>query len=177
MVNGAVQTVSDPATVITAYLKEADRVHRDRYEGKDGLVLTQPGFVTGDGEDAGTALEFGNDYRLTMKVHCPRPLKGALSVTISDDEGLKVSSIQSIEEGSGFWDFSQIGRITCELPDLSLAPGNYLLSIALVDQHTAFLTAENAIRFSVEPRALGDSRLAYNKSHGVYRIARGVTAV
>ena len=174
MVNGSVQTVSDPATVIAAYLKEADRVQRDRYEGSHGLVLTDPGFVDAGGADAGTALEFGGDYRLTMKLHCPQPLKGALSVTIFDEEGVKISSIQSIEEGCDFWDFSRVGRITCDLPALSLAPGNYRLSIALVDQHTAFLTAENAIQFSVEPRALGGSKLAYSRAHGVYRIGRGV---
>ena len=177
LVSGTVQAVSDPATVIAAYLKEAERVHRDRYEGSHGLVLTEPRFLHPDGSDAGTALEFGHDYQLTMQVGCPQPLRGALSVTLSDDEGLKISSIQSIEEGCDFWDFSRLGRITCDLPLLSLSPGNYFLSIALVDEHTAFLTAENAIRFSVEARAVGGAKMAYNKAHGIYRIARGVRAM
>ena len=174
LVNGTVQAVSDPSTVIASYLEEADRARHDRYEGSHGLVLSDPGFVDDTGADAGTLLHFGRDYQLTMKVSCPRPLTGALSVVISDDEGLKVSSIQSIEEGCEYWDLSQVGRITCELPTLSLAPGNYQLSISFLDGYAAILTAENAVRFSVVPRTLGDSPLAYNKSHGVYRIARGV---
>ena len=176
LVNGTVQAVSDPTTVIAEYLKEADRVRYDRYESSQGLVLTEPTFLDDRGADAGTALHFGRDYQLTMKVHCPVPLKGALSVTVTDDEGLKISSIQSVEEGCEHWDLSQISRITCQLPELSLTPGNYLLSIAFLDGYSAILTAENALRFSVEPHALGDSPLAYSKTHGVYRMARGVRA-
>ncbi len=176
MVGGRVQAITDVQTAIGAYLREADPGQQDLFTGQHGLGIAEPRFRHRDGEDAGTTLEFGKDYQLTMVVRCPQPLKGALSVTIVDDEGTKISSIQSVEEGCEFWDFSQVRRITCDLPALSLLPGSYRLSIVLCDQYTAFLTAENAIRFSVEPRCVEGAPWAYNKSHGVYRIARGVRA-
>ena len=93
---------------------------------------------------------------------------------IVNEEGLKVASIQSIEEGCDFWELTQVKRITCELPDLALMPGDYRLNIEVCDQHTAYLQAESAMRFSVEPRCVDGSPWAYNKTHGIYRIARGV---
>ena len=177
MAGGKVQLVTDPSTAIDAYLSDAKKAgSQDHYEGSHGLRLSELRFCSNSGEDAGVALEFGNDYRLTMNVHCPQPLKGALSLSIRDDEGQRVSSVHSIEEGCPFWDFSQIRRITCELPSLSLSPGNYHLRVELGDQYAAYLVAENALRFSVEPRCVGGSAWAYNRAHGVYRIARGVHA-
>ena len=175
LAGGTVKSITDPLTGISAYLRAADAQRQDVYEGSHGLVLSKLRFLTASGGDAGTALEFGQNYRLTMDVKCPAPLNGALSVTILDDEGLKVSSIQSVEEGCDFWDLSRVGQITCDLPALALMPGNYHLSIALGDQYSAFLQAESAIRFEVESRCLGGSSWAYNKSHGVYRIGRGVS--
>ena len=176
MVGGQARGITDVPAAITAYLREADPGQHHLFTGQDGFQLSEPRFQHRDGGDAGTALEFGRSYQLTMNIQCPRPLKGALSVAIVDDEGLKVSSIQSVEEGCEFWDFSQVRRITCDLPSLALAPGNYRLSILLCDQYTAFLNAENAIRFSVEPRCVEGAPWAYNRSHGVYRIASGVRA-
>lgn len=175
MASGRVQLVTDPPTAIAAYLSDAKQAEQqDSHGGSHGLRLSELRFRSTTGEDAGTALEFGKDYRLTMELHCPQALKGALSIAIRDDEGQKVSSIQSIEEGCAFWDLSVVRRITCDLPALSLSPGNYQLSVAIGDQYTAYLDAENALRFSVEPRCVEGSAWAYNRAHGVYRIARGV---
>ncbi len=177
LAGGKVQLVADPLTAIAAYMQAGDAQRQDTYEGKDGLRLSEPRFLDAGGADAGTTLEFGGSYQLAMNVESPQPIRGALGVSILDDEGMKVSSIQSIEEGCEFWDLSQVGQIVCDLPNLSLLPGTYHLNIELCDQHMAYLRAENAIRFAVEPRSIDGASLVYNKTHGVYRIARGVRAV
>ena len=174
MVGGKNQPITDTATGIRAYLDEVDARERTVFEGMAGLHLSDPRFLTATGQDAGTNLEFGKDYGFAMDLRCPEPLRAALSVVIVNDEGLKVASIQSVEEGCDFWDLTQVKRITCELPDLALMPGDYRLNIELCDQHTTFLQAESAVRFTVEPQCVDGSPWAYNKSHGVFRIARGV---
>ena len=174
MVAGKNHAMTDTATGIRAYLDEVDAQQQTVFEGQAGLHVSDPRFVTAAGKDAGTNLEFGTDYRLVMDVQCPHSIRAALSVVIVDDEGLKVASIQSIEEGCDFWDLTQVKRITCELPSLSLMPGDYRLNIEICDQYAAYLRAENAVRFSVEPQCVEGSSWAYNKTHGVYRIARGV---
>ena len=171
---GQVKSISNAVDGVASYLREATTRQHDSYEGRDGLRLLRPRFYQRDGTEAGTTLEFGRGYQLKMTVQSPQPLRAALVISVYDEEGLKVSSINSVEEGCDYWDLSQVRDVICDLPDLQLMPGNYQMTIDLCDQVDLFLRAEGALCFSVEPRCIDGAAWAYNKSHGVYRMAEAV---
>ncbi len=176
LAGGKVKSISNAVDGVASYLKEAAVLQKDTYEGVNGAKLSNPRFYHLNGEEAGSTLEFGKSYQLKMSVGSPQPLRSALVVAIYDDEGTRVSSINSLEEGCDFWDVSKVKELVCEVPNLALIPGNYQITIDLCDWYDLFLRAESAVSFTVDARAVRGATCAYNKSHGVCRIGDGVYA-
>jgi lipopolysaccharide transport system ATP-binding protein len=118
---------------------------------------------------------FWRDYIVTAHIHAQRlhPY-GSIILRIFDENGIKVSSIASIEEGIPPTDMKGDVKASFSVPHLGLYPGRYSMSVEVTKPHDRpFLFVEDAMVFEVQPARIGDAMWCYEKHHGAYRIADG----
>jgi hypothetical protein len=172
---GEVATIGSVSEVVAAYLELGDTNASTSFQN-GGVKISSVAFMEESGEAAHHALIFGKAYVLSIKLDCADSVTSALVVAIMNEEGMRVASINSIEEGCDFWILSSLKEIKCFIRQLRLMPGRYSLLIELRDKMNLFLRAEQALRFTVEPQCLPNAPWAYDGRHGVFRIADSVHA-
>jgi lipopolysaccharide transport system ATP-binding protein len=127
--------------------------------------------------DARTELPvFNRDYVLKVRLRADRPLpQGSLRLRFFDESGTKVSSIFSPEEGVAPFTFDGELLFTFRMPRLALFPGRYIVSleVARPNDPDIFLAVEDALAFEVQPSYINEAMWAYERSHGVVRVADG----
>ena len=176
MASGRVVMASDVQEIVSAYLASGERQAKSTFQN-GGFKISSVSFFDENGEVSSNALQFGNAYTLSIMVDCSDTMKAAIVVSVINDEGTKVSSINSAEEGSDFWNLSSIKQIKCVINQMRLMPGQYSLNIDLCDQHNLFLRAEQALHFTVDPQCLPNAAWAYNSSHGVFRLVDSIQTI
>jgi lipopolysaccharide transport system ATP-binding protein len=175
LAQGQVVAHSNTYEVVAKYLK-AGETNAESFFENGGIKVSSICFIDEHGEKAASTLVFCHAYTLSVMISCATAIKSALIVSIINDEGVKVASINSIEEGCDFWNLASLKEIRCFIKQLRLMPGQYSLNLNLCDQHNSFLYVERALRFTVEPNCLPNASWAYNGSHGVFRLADSVSA-
>jgi lipopolysaccharide transport system ATP-binding protein len=173
LASGRVVMAGDIQEVVSAYLAEGAQKAKTSFQN-GGVKISSVAFLDENGEASSNFLAFDNAYTLSIMLDCTDAVKSAVVISVINDEGTKVSSINSIEEGNDFWNLSSIKQIKCFIKHMRLMPGQYSLTVDLCDQHNMFLRAERALQFTVEPQCLPHAPWAYNSSHGVFRITDSV---
>jgi lipopolysaccharide transport system ATP-binding protein len=171
--SGQMVQYSSAQEVVTTYLNVGDTNAKSSFQ-KGGFKISSVSFLDEYGKETVNSLTFGCAYTLLILLDCADSAKSALVVSVINDEGLKVASINSFEEGCDFWRLSSLKRIRCFIKQMRLMPGRYSLSIDLCDQNSLFLRAEQALRFTVEPQCLPNASNAYNSSHGIFRLTDAI---
>jgi lipopolysaccharide transport system ATP-binding protein len=173
---GQVEANGDSEPVTKAYLT-AEPDGLSRFPLRKGNVELQEVKLTARNENhVLAAVYFLEDYVLKIRIGFLESLRAALIIAIYNDEGLKVSSINSFEEGLEITSFKGAWEFAVALPGLCLMPGSYRMSLVVCDQHTSFAQFESVLLFGVEPKTLPGASLAYNRGHGVTRISGGIKA-
>jgi lipopolysaccharide transport system ATP-binding protein len=118
---------------------------------------------------------FARDYIFTAHIHARRVHPyGSINLRIFDENGIKVSSIASVEEGIPPTDMKGDVKASFRVPHLGLYPGRYSMNVEVSKPHDKpFLLVEDALVFEVQPARIGDAMWCYEKHHGTYRIADG----
>jgi lipopolysaccharide transport system ATP-binding protein len=173
---GRVSCFGDIETVTREYLDAEPAGTHDFPARKGGVELQELKILAAKGGAPAATLSFSEDYTLKIRFGFSAPLRAALVIAIHNDDGVKVGNINSMEEGLDFFHFDGNWEVTVALPNLSLMPGNYKLSINVCDAHTLFAAFESVYSFAVEPKCLPGAVWAYGRSHGIYRASGGMKA-
>ncbi|HEX9046388.1 MAG TPA: ABC transporter ATP-binding protein [Verrucomicrobiae bacterium] len=173
---GEVEIYGDVDTVTKEYLAGEPARSLNFPIHRGDIELTTVKMLATDGDLPLSSLTFSENYLLKLRLRLPVPLRAAIIISIHNDDGLKVCSINSVEEGHDFFHLSGPWEFSVALPNLSLMPGNYRLSLHVCNQHTVFAYFESVYSFCIEPKCLPGAFWAYNQSHGVYRISHGMRA-
>jgi lipopolysaccharide transport system ATP-binding protein len=141
-----------------------------------GLELYEAGLYAGESEEKVGFVYFLQACEIRIRVGAPDgfPMAG-LVVRVFDELGVLVSSLNSPEEGIEPFTMGPSHTFTYSVPEMSLMPGRYSVSVFVYRPHdpTRYLEAENCFEFEVFPAVTPGGLLAYTKDHGVTRFVSG----
>ncbi|MGN6370497.1 MAG: ABC transporter ATP-binding protein [Phycisphaerae bacterium] len=171
--SGQIVKQGETEEVLDLYNATRERAYVTREANAHGLSfidLELRDTVTGARTEAPV---FNRDYEMISHVRVREPLKhAALHLRVYDDQGTKVTSIGSVEEGLGPITMEGDVRIKFTMPRLGLYPGRYTVALEVdrPNDPTRYLQIEDALVFDVQPAVINDAMWAYEKAHGVGRI-------
>jgi hypothetical protein len=109
-----------------------------------------------------------------------RPLTlAAINLRLFDETATKITTIGTVEEGVGPMTLEGDVHLQCRLSRLGLYPGRYLfnLEVCRPNDPVTYLWVDDALYFEVQPAIMNDSMWAYDKEHGIGRIAEDLRLV
>ena len=160
--------------VLDLYAAARQRATVTKTANEFGITVVDVGFadsLTGQKTDRPT---FARDYIMNVHVNVAKPLTlAAVNVRIFDEIGTKVSSICSVEEGINPFTMEGDVRLQYRIPQMGLYPGRYLVSLEVSrpNDPVQYLNVDDVLLFEVQPAIICDSMWAYERSHGIVRIA------
>ena len=97
-----------------------------------------------------------------------------MTLKIYDETGTKISSIGSVEEGIPPFTMDGDLRMEFNLPQLGLFPGRYLIGLEVKrpNDPVEYYTSDDVLLFEVQPAIVRDAMWAYDKPHGIVRLAQ-----
>jgi lipopolysaccharide transport system ATP-binding protein len=162
--------------VLDLYAASSQRTPLTNTANASGLALIDVALFDASNNVRTESPVFSRDYTLKVHLRADRPLTNAsLRLKFFDDSGTKVSSIYSPEEGIAPFTMDGPAHFTFSIPRLSLFPGRYTMSleVARPNDPQQYLSVDNALVLEVQPAYIQDAIWAYEKSHGIARIADG----
>jgi hypothetical protein len=138
-----------------------------------GLRLKQASFVDSSGTEQHAAI-FQRAYHARFVIETRDRFEAAcINVSILNESGVLVSSVNAIEEGFGPRTIERTVEYTVAFDPMTLLPGSYSVGISVQRPNTStkYLLAEDTLRFDVESATLQGAAWPYMRKHGIARIA------
>lgn len=174
---GQLSFMGDAETGVARYLQQSQT--RQFFQGKRsayGVALEAVDLLEAQaGTPTGCPI-FDRDYRLRLRFSALEPItQSAIVIRIYDAVGTLVSSICTPEEGIAPFTLTEEMLLDLNLPRLQLMPGAYRGSVFVyrANEGGAYLEAEDALAFEVQPAIVRDAMWAYRPDHGLVRLADG----
>lgn len=171
---GRVKQIGPSSAAIDCYLKastpqsvQGERTETDHLWGE--LRIVEP-----SSESVCDHLKFGGDYDFVLRLGAKRPFKrGVAQVRIFDQEGVLISSLESLAEGVDQFDISETVEVVFNVRSLGLLPGTYLAGYSLFawGEEEPRLSTETCLSFEVIPTTVNDAYWPYLREHGIVRLS------
>jgi homopolymeric O-antigen transport system ATP-binding protein len=179
---GRVSVAGTPAEAITEYTRsvlEADaggaglETHSGRRPGS--RIVMREVTVGGESSEAGS-IRMGSTLMVRVKFEAPFPIRPCFGLTVKTDRGFRVFHVSDRFAGQ-LEDQPPVtcGVVTCQIPEVPLMPGRYVLDLWLEDfaSPTALDMVADAATFEVAPAdLLGTGRLPIPEEGPVFCRAR-----
>lgn len=171
---GHLKQIGASSSVIDAYLlgSTPQPVHGER-TGTDELWgelrIFEPSSETPSGH-----LKFGGDYDFVLRLGAKQPFKrGVAQVSIFDQEGALISSLESLAEGVDQFDITQPVEVVFNVRSLGLLPGTYVAGYSLYawGEEQPRLSTEACLSFEVVAATVNDAYWPYLREHGIVRLS------
>lgn len=117
--------------------------------------------------------KMGDQVSLWIALHCRANVKGSLLAVVYDEAGKVVSSLNTKEEIGRELDFSVSLEVEFPIESIRLFPGTFTIKVIVGSDYERFLTADEALTFTVLPHPLPGVNQAYQPIHGIFRLGDG----
>lgn len=172
---GHLKQIGASSSVIDAYLlgstprsAQGERTGTDELWGE--LRILEP-----SSETACDHLKFGGDYDFVLRLGASQPFRrGVAEISILDQEGARISSLESLAEGVDQFDFTQPVEIVFNVRSLGLLPGTYIAGFSLFawGEEEPRLSVEAYLSFEVVAATVNDAYWPYLREyHGIVRLS------
>ncbi|MGY8681578.1 ABC transporter ATP-binding protein [Bradyrhizobium sp. UFLA05-153] len=171
---GHLKQIGESFSVIDAYLlgstpraAHGERTGTDELWGE--LRILEPSSETPCGH-----LKFGGDYDFVLRLGAKQPFKrGVAQVSIFDQEGALISSLESLAEGVDQFDITRPVEVVFNVRSLGLLPGTYVAGYSLYawGEEQPRLSAEACLSFDVVAATVNDAYWPYLREHGIVRLS------
>jgi len=167
--DGRVRLIADPTQVVTEYIKSAvssggSRVNLSAHPGR--IAGAQPlmrELVISDDDGETAVVRMGGTFSIRVRLVSARPIRPCFGMTVKTDRGFRIFHVSDrFSNQLRACEPVTSGVVTCEIVDLPLMPGRYVLDLWLED----FTSQEerdmivDAASFEVAPAdLLGTGRL------------------
>ncbi|WP_225130603.1 MULTISPECIES: ABC transporter ATP-binding protein [unclassified Bradyrhizobium] len=171
---GCVKQIGPSSAVIDRYLLASTPQSVQVQRTETDAVWGELRVVEPSTETVCPHLKFGGDYDFVLRLGAKQPFKrGVAQVRILDQEGVLISSLESLAEGVDQFDISEVVEVVFSVRSLGLLPGTYLAGYSLYawGEEEARLSAEACLSFEVIPATVNDAYWPYLREHGIVRLA------
>ncbi len=186
LVCGTIGDVGDPATVIGRYLSdslESAAAVVDVSDSPGRTRGTEPAirevWLEDDEGMLTSEIATGAPLTICFKFDASRPISMPhFCFGVDDVHGRRLFSADNcvMAPTSSCVESSRAGIVKCRFPSLPLAPGDYYVTVSLVESQTTIIdSVERAIRFTVQPSDFYGSGKSWEPSHGPFWIHASIT--
>ena len=135
------------------------RIHAGRRNGSETMISSIAVYSAG-AEPTGV-VRMGESLAIHVRYVAERPVRPVLSVAIKTVHGVPIFNLSDRDaQQLASCSPAEQGTVVCEIPQIPLLPGNYLVDLALGDSASDIDVIADAISFEVLPAdVLGTGRL------------------
>lgn len=171
---GCLKQTGPSSSVIDEYLAGSllRSAHGERTER--GELWGEVRILEASSETVCNHLKFGGDYDFVLRLGAKQPFKrGVAQVSIFDQEGALISSLESLAEGVDQFDITQPIEVVFNVRSLGLLPGTYVAGYSLFawGEEEPRLSAEACLSFEVVAATVNDAYWPYLREHGIVRLS------
>ena len=163
--------------VLELYAASRQRAQVTRMANEYGLTFMDLSLIDAETGAKTERPVFSRDYLLHTHIRVERPLTlASVNLRLFDETGAKLTTIGTVEEGMIPFTLEGDVHLECRLPRLGLYPGRYTINLEVCrpNDPVTYLQVDDALYFEVQAAIVNNSMWAYDKSHGISRMAENL---
>ena len=174
LANGRLAFQGSAQDVLDEYAKRTPELSRLAYKSTIGVRLVE--LKVNGVETSVSAVDFLEPLEVELVLETDAPTPSCVPLfRWHDANGLKLSDIWGPEELVDFRRYEGRFSFRLSLDSMNLLPGRYFIDFYLFDARNELFSAPQFVELEVNPVALSGAPRAYEKSHGLLRLASRMT--